>query len=989
MDRKRPVAETLFDLLDAADHSIAPETRIGPEEWDSSLSPGEAARMVVGGPGTGKTSFLCETVKRAVVDGAEPGRILVLGFSRRGVDDLRTRLVERIGPAAHRIRVTTSHSLAMRLVERHTETLGWARPPSLLTGVEQEALVASLLADEEPGAWPIPFRDLLTSETLASELTDFLLRSHEQMLTADDIEAVARADWRAIPSFIRRYERIARADGRIDYGLVIAEALRLAHLDPDRLREFDLVVADEYQDTVPAQAALLMACTGADTGLVVAADPYQSIFSFRGADIANVYSFPSDVQAALGRATERIVLDTSFRVPEAILSAAVAVTARELPGGAGKVHSLRPGGTVSCHEFATIGEEAEWIASDVERMHLLDGIALERIAVFVRSDGPFVADLARAFARHGIRHTHSDQRLVDEPVVRFVADLVRAAVRDDDAAPAMRRVLLGPFVRAPQGLVSTLDDDPDTWPAWITDNLAAQAPIAGLLEDATWATESDAPTGLWHVWSTVPGLAEVAVDPSGDRHRRAWSAYSQVLERGLARGQRRTLLEQVELAGSVDFEADNLFDLTNGGVTVATLHQAKGTEFDIVFIADAVEGKLPDLRHRDSLLGVRHLHPHLPAATADYVTFRLDEERRLAYTAMTRASSRVVWTATVPSDHGSGSAPSRFMRLVAPTTPVAVDTEPLTPRALIAAVRRTVADPTASPVARLAGISFLAGGAGGHHDPFEAYGTRLRGPDRGTVPPGLRLSPSQAHEYDRCPRRYAIGRFLLSLDDESPYLLIGNAVHTALERAEAAALAAGNDRSSLRDALDALDAIWADAGFADDQVGAAWHRRARRILETLYDGWPTSARTVAVEAPLEATIGDADWSGRADRVERAGTTLRIIDYKTSASPVTRDEAAVSLQLGFYAHAAAADPAIAALGTVGGASFWFPAAKPNRSGIATRDLDMDRLPEVVGRLGDIAAAIRAEAFDPTPNRDCDRCTVRSVCPAFPVGREAFA
>ena len=983
------MAETLFDLLDESDHRTTPEIRIGPDDWDTVPAPGESARMVVGGPGTGKTTFLCETVARAVDHGTEPGRILVLGFSRRGVEDLRRRLVERIGPDAHRIRVTTSHSLAMSLVERHADTLGWDRPPSLLTGVEQEALVASLLTDEDPASWPVPFRPLLTSETFASELTDFLLRSHEQMLNADDIEAFDRAEWRGIPSFVRRYEEAARADGRVDYGLVISEALRLSHLVPDRLREFDLVVADEYQDTVPAQAALLMACVDVEAGLVVAADPYQSIFSFRGADIANVYSFPADVRNALERDTERIVLHTSLRVPDEILSAAVAVTARELPGGAGKVRSRRRGGTVTCHEFATIGDEAEWIASEVERVHLLDGIALEHMAVFVRSDGPFVADLARAFDRHGIRHTHADQRLVDEPVVRFVADLVRAAVRTDDAAPAVRRVLLGPFVRAPQGLVSTLGDDPRTWSSWICGNLGEHAPLAELLDDPTWATEADAPTGLWRVWSTVPGLAAVAVDPGAERHRRAWAAYAQALDRSLARGQRRTLLEQVELAGSVDFEADTLFDVADGGVTLATLHQAKGTEFEVVFIADAVEGKLPDLRHRDSILGVRHLHPHLPTATADYVTFRLDEERRLAYTAMTRASSRVVWTATVPSDLGSGSAPSRFMRLVAPTTRADAGAEPLTPRALIAHVRRTIADPTASAVARLGGISFLAAGAGGHLDPLDAYGTRRRGPDRGTIPPRLRLTPSHAHEYDRCPRRYAIDRFLLSLDDDSPYLRIGNAIHAALERAETDALAAGRERSSLPDAIGALDAVWIDAGFPDDHVGAAWHRRARRILESLYDGWPTSARTVAVEAPLEARIGGFDWSGRADRVEQAGSTVTIVDYKTSATPVTRDEAAVSLQLGFYAHAASTDPAITAFGSVGGASFWYPAATPNRSGIATRQLDMHRIDEVVDRLEGIAAAIRDEAFEPTPNKDCDRCTVRSVCPAFPIGREAFA
>lgn len=983
------MAETLFDLLDTSRADVDDEIRIGPTDWDPYLVPGEAARMVVGGPGTGTTRFLCETVVRAVANGTRPERILALAFSRRGVGDLRSRLVDRMGPAGHRVDVTTSHSLAMRLVEQHAALLGWNEPPSPMTGVEQEAVVARLLAAEPPGAWPAPFRDLLSSEALAAELTDFLLRSSEQMLTPDDIAAFDRADWRAIPDFLRRYDALIRSEARLDYGLALVEALRLASTEPDLLAMFDLVVADEYQDTAPAQAALLMACVGANTGFVVAADPYQSIFSFRGADIANVYSFSHDVTASLGRRTERIVLDTSMRVPTEILDAAVAVTARELPGGAGKVRSARSGGTVSCHEFATVGDEAEWIAADVERIHLLEGVPLERVAVFVRSEGPFLADLVRSLERRGIRHTHSDARLVDEPAVRFVHDLVRAATRTDDGPAAVRRVLLGPFVHAPQGLVSSLDDDPDSWPAWIRRHLPRRAPIADLLEDATWCNEFDAPSGLWHVWSTVPGLADVAVDPGSGRHRRTWSAYAQALERAMTRGRHHTLGEQVELATSVGFEADTLLSVTEGGLTIASLHQAKGTEFDVVFIADAVEGKLPDLRHRDSLLGVRHLHPHVPSTTADYVTFRLDEERRLAYTAMTRATSRVVWTATVATEHGGGTGPSRFMRLVAPTTPVREDHEPLTPRALVAAVRRTVADPTAGAVARLAGVSFLASGAGGRHDPLGVYGVRRRGTDHGVRPPELHLSPSHASEYDTCPRRYAIERYLLFLDDDSPYLRIGNVVHTSLERAETAAIQAGQRRSSLEDAIAALDAVWPTSGFDDDHIGDAWYRRAERILRALYEGWPSEGRAVRLEVPLSATIEGVPWRGRADRIEQQGSGLSIVDYKTSAHAMAIDEAAVSLQLGFYVAAALGDPEIADLGTVDRASFWYPAAQPTRSGIATRHLGMAHLDDVVVRLGEITRSILAEEFHPTPSRNCGRCSVRAICPAFPVGREAFA
>ncbi len=983
------MAETLFDLLPPDPGPTNDEIRIGPDEWTDHLTLGPAARLVVGGPGTGKTQFLVETVARAIEAGGVPQRTLALGFSRRGAADLRARLVDRIGSSGHRIVVATSHALAMRLVERHADDLGWDAPPAVLTGVEQEALVAELLADERPDPWPVHLRPLLGTEALASEMTDFLLRASDQLLGPEDIAARGRGDWRAIPAFLERYRTALVDRRRIDYGMAITEALRLQRIDPDAVAAFDLVVADEYQDTSPAQAALAMACVGTDTGFVVAADPYQSVFSFRGADIAKVYSFPADVAAALDRRSERIVLDTSLRVPSGILDRAVAVTSRELPGGAGKVISTRGGGSVACHEFATIGEEAEWIASDVERIHLVDGVPLDRIAVFVRSDGPFVADLTRALDRRDIEHTHTDHRLVDEPAVRFVHDLVRAAAGVDDADVALRRVLLGPFVTAPAGLVAELDDDPTGWPAWIRLRLPSHTAIATLLEDPSWATEVSAPEGLWQVWSNVPGLADVAVDPALVRHRRAWAAYAQALERAAMRGGGASLRDHVAVADTVAFEADTLLDVAVGGVTVASLHRAKGTEFEVVYVADAVEGKLPDLRHRDSILGVRHLNPHLPTSVPDYVAFRLDEERRLAYTAMTRATQRVVWTATVPTERGSGSVPSRFMRLVAASTPPTSSGDPLTPRSLVAAVRRTVADPSAAPADRLAGVAFLASGSGGHHAPLDGYGIRRRGSDAGVVPEDLRLSPSHATEYERCPRRYAIERFLLTLDDDSPYLRIGTVVHDALERAEAAALDRGAARASVDEAISALAELWPGAGFPDDHIGAAWLERAERIVRSLYDGWPSAGSVVAVEVPLRTVIADVPWSGRADRIERHGEALRIVDYKTSGTAMTVADAAGSLQLGFYVAAANRSPEIAPLGPVDGAAFWYPAARTTRAGVATRELAAERLDEIDQRLHDITRAIVDEEFVPTPSRDCARCPVRSLCPAFPIGQEAFA
>ncbi len=973
------------------------ETRLGPQDWSGSVAPPDRPQIVVGGPGTGKTHFLVARVNAAIADAhIAPEAILALGFSRSGVNDLRRRLVDMIGPFAQRIHVATYHSLAMRIVEANAASLGWERTPSVLTAAEQEKVVADLLASETPSAWPPGHRTLLDSPMMASEVTDFILRCHEQLITPEDLTTMSDPRLIAMAGFFDRYNAYLTAQHRTDYGRILTEAVAALGAIPEIADPYDLIVADEYQDSSHAHAEMLFRLAAPGSSLTVAADPYQSIYSFRGTNINNVFTFPQDTEERLGTEAERIVLTTSFRVPSEILDAAVRVTARELPGGAGRVHSTRTGGSVAAHTFTTIHDEADWIASDIERVHLLDGVPLERVAVFTRTKSDFGSELATALERRSLPHSFTESRLTDEPVVRLVHDLVLATGTDEGAGLAIERVLLSPFFAVPYGTVNhlaRLAADGATWSALIASRVPQGQRLATLIDDASWACDVPAPVGLWHVWSTLPQLVPVALDADHLADRRAWAAFDQVLTRLVERSPGATLTDHGTLVAGTDFEADPLFSFRSaddGGVTIATLHRAKGTDFDVVYIANAVEGDLPDLRSRDSLLGVRLLNPHLPARTSDYVAFRLDEERRLAYTAMTRATSRVVWTATSNDAVPNGPQPSRFLPLVASITPPHRNTEPLTPRSFEAALRLTAKDPEAPAIQRLAAIDVLAGGTHvGLSDPMTRYGALESGPHRHIVPDQLRLSPSQATAYATCPRQYAIGRHLLSRSETSDHMKFGTLIHKVIEVAERQAVEDDRQRSTRREAQACLDDLWADAGFDDDAVGRSWRERAETTLDNLYERWPTSGVPVAFERELPYTVAGVPWTGRADRIEQRGEELFVVDYKTSGSAVRVADAAVSLQLGYYVLAARDDASLVSKGSIVGAEFWYPRIDPNKTSIVTRSLEPSQLDGVTAELEAITKAIAAERFDPVVGKHCDRCDVALVCPAQPQGREAFA
>lgn len=991
---------------------IVDELRVAPGDWPAAVALTEGPQLVVAGPGTGKTDFLVARAGHLVAAGiARPEEILVLSFSRRSASDIRHRLSLELGGTRTPISCSTFHSFASRLLETHgTDVIGWRAMPTLLTGPEQVQLVSELLATEDPERWPERFRRLLGSRTFAADVTDFLLRCRERRLGSADIDARTddHPEWSALPAFMDRYHGELSARGRIDYGTLLDTAITVVE-DPGVLDSLTArhryVLVDEYQDTSPAQAALLEALHAATPNLTVTGDPYQSIYSFRGASLHNVDEFPFRFRRADGEPARRIVLTTSFRVPAQILDGALAVTSGgSLPGAAGPVVPAPHHGSVEAHVFDQTSAEADWIASEIERIHLSGGVPYSEIAVLLRTKRHLVRELSRALSRRSIPHDPPDQRLVDHPAVQIVRDVVLAAALSDPSAPptweldaAMRRLLLGPLVGL--GLATEREVARERirserrWPELLSAEIEGTDRLAELIDAGDWAVDLPAVDGFWHLWDRLDLVEPLVLDDDRADFRSAWTAFSQALERQSERDSSISLLDYFRLADSDDFEAEPLLSHRRSAedrLTLTTLHQSKGLEFEVVFIADAADSVFPDLRRGISLLPTRGLDPHTGSDHASHLRFRLQEEMRLAYTAMTRARRRVVWTATSAGIDESERRPSRFMVTatgrseVGELGPPPASPEPITLVGAQAHLRRIAADPGQAPARRLAAIHVLVDTE--HWDPAGFAGVQAPGPDTGVMPERFSLSPSQAEAYDTCPRRYVLERRLGIGDASSPYLQYGALVHLVLERAEASAADDGRARSTLEDALDELDEVWAErADFGSPNHTERWRLKAHRLLEKMYAEWPTaSGRPVALEHELRLELDGMTWRGFADRIEDRGDgALTVVDYKTGTRLPTLADAAESIQLGFYLLAARHDDRLD--GDVVGAEMWCPAA---RQKTWIRAFDPDRLDDLTDRLRTIGAAIESEIWDPTPGAACGSCAVKVVCPVQPEGREAY-
>ena len=984
------------------------ERRLEPGDWDSALAVTCGPQLVVAGPGAGKTEFLVRRLAHLVDECRVDGwAVLTLTFSRRAASNLAARMGAAIRNPMGGLGASTFHSLAYRLLETYAPgVFGWTETPAILTGPEQVDLVSELLAGDPTRHWAPPFRNLLGSRTFAEEVTDFILRSRERMLGAGELAALCagRSEWRSLPRFMARYDRALGRLGRIDYATVLTRAVELLtrpQVSESVAARYRYLLVDEYQDTTRAQTELLRRLAGPGGNLTVAADPYQSIYAFRGADLSNVTGFADDFGGDARSPVRRWILGRSFRVPSPILRAAERLTAGvELPGAAGPVDPAPHPGRVDLNVFDQESEESEWIAGEAARLHVEQDVPYDRMAVLVRTKRRLLKELSRALERRSIPHDRPDARLVDHPAAQMIFDLARAAAAPDrrSVAPPLRRLLLGPLFSLGVGQVRQLERNllsaDLTWAEAVRHGIPGGGPLALLLERPAW-TQRPAIDGFWHAWTTLPQFRPLVVASDAMEFRAAWASLAQTLSRAAERNPTATLLDYARLVESDDFEAGPLLSYRHPHrrrMVLTTLHQAKGLEFDVVFIADAVEGVLPDLRRRESLLRTELLDPGRSGAGAARRR-RLQEETRLVYTAMTRACRRVALTATSAGFDEHHRRPSRFLEVIAgeelPVAPADPGRRrPLTPREAEAWMRAIIADPSEPGHRRLGAARVLAAGAHpGLRAPGEFAPVRRPGADTGLLRGTRRLSPTDALGYRRCPREFVLQRVLRVTPASGPYVTFGALIHKVLERAGRRAAHEGRP-STLKEALAFLDDEFPRRELGEGSIRRAWRRRAVLLLDRLYSDRPDQeAPPLAIEHAVEMELGGAVWRGRIDRIDRyADGTLRIVDYKTGKTPPPVREAAGSLQLGFYLLAADSDDLVNSHGAVSRAEFWYPLADPPRRRVAS--FDTSRLEETKERLTGIAAGISREDWTPRPGNACRSCAVRLVCPAWPEGQEAF-
>jgi superfamily I DNA/RNA helicase/RecB family exonuclease len=1035
-----------------------------PYTWDDEagglLAPGLRGRVrVLGGPGTGKSSLLIDAAVARIGAGVDPESVLLLtGSGRMGPRARAALTTALLGPrsaGAARVAVLeplvrTVHSYAYAVLRRAAERAGDA-PPRLVTSAEQDAIIRELLAgDLEDGAsaWPAHLRPALATAGFATELRNLLARCAERGVDPQELERLGRRcgrpEWAAAGQFARQYEQVMLLRAAVGTAApqatspalgaaeLVGAALEAFAVDPELLAaeraRVRVLLIDDAQQLDPQAARLVRVLAAGTEVTLVAGDPNQAVFGFRGGEASGLLTDDSP----------SVTLTTSRRCAPAVARAVSGIAGR-LPGGSAgrRIEGVGPeDGSVHARLTASAHAEAALIADALRRAHLIDGIAWSQMAVIVRSVPRAGARLPRALAAAGVpvAAPASSGPLSDEPAARALLTVLAATADGLDGDQALA-LLTGPIGRVDpvslRQLRRTLQRaNADRVPGDVGDLLVAalradsppHGPHARALERVRAVLDAaarchgagqDPRYTLWAAWHRS-GLqrrwlsASERGGPAGAQATRdleAVTALFDVTDQYVSRTPGASLRGLVEHVAALQLPGANPEPVTQAEqVSVLSAHAALGHEWDFVIVAGLQEGLWPNTIPRGGVLNTQRLLDALDGVTADASVRAplLAEERRLLVAAMGRARRRLLVTA-VDSDtdgtDGDAALPSAFFSEIAQwADDDAVDWQPISaPRVLSAAalvgrlrgvvcapgraVDDTVRRCAATQLARLAEAGVPGADPAGWHGLIPVSTTE---PLRSAAAP-VTLTPSTLQTLNDCPLRWLAERHG-GTDARDLRSTIGSVLHALIAEP-------GKSESEL---LAELDRAWEHLPF-----DARWHSAnelaRHRAMVAAFVQWRAQTRgeltEVGVEVGVDGTLtqprddgGEIRLRGRVDRLERdAAGRLVIVDIKTGKTPVSKDDAQQHAQLAMY-QLAVAEGMIDAGAEPGGARLVY-VGKTGAAGATVREQDplttaaRDEWRDLVRRAAD---ATGGPQFIARGNDGCSHCPIRRCCPAHVDG-----
>ncbi len=663
----------------------------------------EGPLLVLAGAGSGKTRVLTHRIAHLVEDlGVAPWEIMAITFTNKAAAEMRERLGGLIGTYARGMWVSTFHSMCVRILRADCERIGFAKGFTIADPTDTKRLIKQIL-DElniDPKRYPermmqnrisMAKNDLVVAQVFSDQANDFISQT--------------------VAKVYLRYQERLQAQNAFDFDDLLLYTWLLLKNHPDVLEayqnRFRYLLVDEYQDTNHAQYVLTQLLAAKNRNIMVVGDDDQSIYSWRGADLRNILDFEEDYPDA-----QVVKLEENYRSVGNILSAANAVIANNVNRKSKKLFtSSEDGDKIKVYMANDERDEGRWIAGQIEKLKDA-GTSYNQMAVFYRTNAQS-RTLEDMLLRAGVPYRLvGGTRFFDRAEIKDVMAYLTLVVNPANDIAAQR------VINVPKrGIGNTTVGHIEALARMNQCTFLEACQLACVDESIRMNTRTKIAefVALIHEAQTYTGdlrkVVEMIVDKAGliealqaERTEEAQSRieniqefygvvdeYAQTHEDADALFEAPTVTLEADAFADADafvvsgalagdtmvaantpspmdaqppvrvFQGDSLADFTEWvtlrtdmdtmtddgrAVTLMTVHSAKGLEFDVVFVAGMEESIFPHSNSSGDPLG-------------------LEEERRLAYVAITRARKKLYLTSAMTRQlFGSTSSnpTSRFVR---------------------------------------------------------------------------------------------------------------------------------------------------------------------------------------------------------------------------------------------------------------------------------------------------------------------------------------
>jgi len=634
------------------------------EQQHAAVTALPGAALVIAGAGSGKTRTLTYRVAYLLEQGIPPDRILLLTFTNKAAREMMRRVADLLGNELSDLWGGTFHSIGVRILRRHADRIGYRQDFTILDREDSSDLLKACIAEAEIDVKATRF----PKADVVSDIISMGVNTHRTVaeVVGQDYDYFVQLTAQ-IEDVANRYRRRKQAANVMDFDDLLALWLKLLQHDEEvrerYQRKFQFILVDEYQDTNKLQSDLIDLLGAKHGNVMVVGDDSQSIYSWRGANFRNIMEFPRRYPGA------RVYkIEVNYRsTPEilAVANAAIATNTNQFTKEltAAKKSGARPV-MVTCHDA---NEQAAFVAQRVLELRE-EGRSLNEMAVLYRSHF-HALELQLEFTRRNIPFSiTSGIRFFEQAHIKDVAAYLKLVTNPNDELPFKRIVQMLPGIGG-KGAEKLWREFNSEFGKRSGD---AVAPVATALQKSVAAVPKKAVNAWTQFAITISQIESEPVrsKPSEMIRTVVEAGYEDYLQETYANYRNRLedleqlasfalqfksteeFLTQLSLLTNIEADEERAVSNDDEQIRLSTIHQAKGLEFDVVFVIMLCDGLFPSARSIEEVEGE-------------------EEERRLFYVAITRARDELYLSyPLIRATQGYGGdamqLPSRFLKEIPP-----------------------------------------------------------------------------------------------------------------------------------------------------------------------------------------------------------------------------------------------------------------------------------------------------------------------------------